>query len=181
MRERAGRKCQKKTLERYRDLGAYAIAHFGSTCIDQLQPVQIQQAMNSLHDAGGRITPEFPNGRPLSAKTVRHIGYLVHGCLQTAVLWGEIASNPMDRVELPALVKVKPHVLDRKKMEALMSAAGGTRLFPLIMLAAATGCRRGELLALTWADVNFETGIPGSYEVAGGDPGGPPDQEHEVG
>jgi integrase len=34
-----------------------------------------------------------------------------------------------------------------------------TRLYSLILLALATGARRGELLALQWADINFETGL----------------------
>ena len=88
-----------KTLERYRNLGAYAIVRFGDIRLDRLEPVVIQQAINALHDAGGRTTREQPRGRPLAAKTVRHIDYLVYGCLQTAVLWGKITTNPMDRVE----------------------------------------------------------------------------------
>jgi integrase len=35
----------------------------------------------------------------------------------------------------------------------------GTSLFPLFVTAAATGCRRGELLALEWQDIDFQTGI----------------------
>ncbi len=159
MSQRASRKCEKKTLERYRELGAYAIRRLGETELDKLEPLEIQKTVNALQDAGGAKSAAFPNGRPLSAKTVRHIGFLVHGCLQTAVKWGVLNTNPMDRVELPAAVKSKPHVLDRQKMQTLLSAADGTRLFALIMLAAATGCRRGELLALTWSDVHFDTGI----------------------
>ena len=159
MEQRASRKCQRKTLERYRELAAYAIVHLGSTPIDKLEPRQIQQAINAIHDAGGRVTKDYPTGRPLAPKTVRDIGFLVHNCLQTAVLWGNIAVNPMDRVELPEPVKFKPQVLDRDKLEVLLQAASGLRMFPLIMLAAATGCRRGELLALQWSDIDFETGM----------------------
>ena len=50
-------------------------------------------------------------------------------------------------------------MLDRSKLEMLFKAAERTRLFPLIVLAAATGCRRGELLALTWSDIDFSTGV----------------------
>jgi integrase len=41
----------------------------------------------------------------------------------------------------------------------LFERARSTRLFPFIVLAAATGCRRGELLALTWPDIDFTTGL----------------------
>jgi integrase len=41
----------------------------------------------------------------------------------------------------------------------LLERAQQTRLFPFIMFGLATGARRGELPALQWADVDFETGI----------------------
>ncbi len=62
------------------------------------------------------------------------------------------------RVKLPKLVKRKPPVVEKDKLKALLVRARSTRLFPFIVLAAATGCRRGELLALQWADLNDGTG-----------------------
>lgn len=44
-------------------------------------------------------------------------------------------------------------------MSQLLGAVSGTSLFPLFVTAASTGCRRGELLALEWHDVDFQTGI----------------------
>src|SRR5215472_10583389 len=34
-----------------------------------------------------------------------------------------------------------------------------TRLYPFVVLASATGCHRGELLALQWSDLEFDTGL----------------------
>src|SRR5262249_8406395 len=81
-----------------------------------------------------------------------------HGALQTAVRWSLLSANPMDRVELPKAEKTQATALDRDQMARLFECASGTRLFPLLVLAASTGCRRGELLALTWADIDFEAG-----------------------
>jgi integrase len=50
-------------------------------------------------------------------------------------------------------------VLDESKLQTLFSRARNTRLYPLLVLAAATGCRRGELLALQWADLDVDTGL----------------------
>jgi len=41
----------------------------------------------------------------------------------------------------------------------LFVRARDTRLYPFVVLAAATGCRRGELLALQWTDVDLHTGL----------------------
>jgi len=48
-------------------------------------------------------------------------------------------------------------VLDKEKLRALFDHARGTRLYPLVVLASATGCRRGELLALEWSDLDEAT------------------------
>jgi integrase len=63
------------------------------------------------------------------------------------------------RVLLPKLPKRKPTVLDEGKLRTLFDRARTTRLYPFLVLAAATGCRRGELLALQWPDLDFETGM----------------------
>jgi integrase len=63
------------------------------------------------------------------------------------------------RVLLPKLVKRRPAVLDEGKLQTLFERGRNTRLYPFMVLAAATGCRRGELLALQWTDLDLETGL----------------------
>jgi integrase len=159
--EHAGRRCAPKTLERYRDLGRYLVKHLGETRINELTTAQIQHVIHRLKDAGGQITKEFPNGRPLAAKTVRHIGGLLYTALAEADRLGVLKiPHPManKRVVLPKLPKRRPPVLDKEKLGLLFDRARGTRLYPLVVLASATGCRRGELLALEWSDLNETTG-----------------------
>jgi integrase len=62
------------------------------------------------------------------------------------------------RVKLPKLPKREPAVVDKEKLKLLFDRAQTTRLYPFIVLASATGCRRGELLALQWPDLNMTTG-----------------------
>ena len=56
-------------------------------------------------------------------------------------------------------VKANPDVLDQDELRRLFDQARTTRLYPFVVLATATGCRRGELLALQWPDLDFETGL----------------------
>src|SRR4051794_30045325 len=63
------------------------------------------------------------------------------------------------RVELPKLTKKAPRVVEKGGVGQLLERARNTRLYPLILLGLATGARRGELLALQWQDVEFETGL----------------------
>ncbi|MGA7235938.1 MAG: tyrosine-type recombinase/integrase [Bryobacteraceae bacterium] len=159
--EHASRRCAPKTVERYGQLGAYAMKYLGRIPLQELTTAQIQQTVHRLADSGGAITEEFPRGRPLSAKSVRHVGTLLHTVLSDAVRLGHLAVNPMAdaRVILPKLAKRKPPVLDTAKIALMFNRARGTRTFAFVVLASASGCRRGELLALQWADINFDAGL----------------------
>jgi len=46
-----------------------------------------------------------------------------------------------------------------------LTAARGHWLYPILVTAAATGARRGEILALTWNDLNLES-VPGIVTVS---------------
>jgi integrase len=152
MQQHASRRCSAKTLEAYGQHAAYAVREFGTVPVDQLTPELLEVALNKLQDSGGK------KGRPLSTKTIRHISFVVSGALSKAVRWKLISRNPMDDVDRPKLVKAKPRVLDNSGLKQLLDRAQGTRLYPLLVLAAATGCRRGELLALEWTDLDLKTG-----------------------
>jgi len=159
--EHAGRRCAPKTLERYKELAEYLVRQLGETRLNDLTTAQIQRAIHRLEDSGGRVTKDYPDGRPLAPKTVRHIGTLLYTCLAEADRLGVLKIlHPManKRVRLPRLVKRDPAVLDKEKLRALFDRARGTRLYPVVVLAAATGCRRGELLALQWTDLDESTG-----------------------
>ena len=169
MREHAGRKCAAKTIERYGELGAYAIRQpvdiagvvqpLGDLRLDQLGPMQMELMVNGLRDHGGQKTKQYPNGRPLSAKSVRHIASVVHGCFEKAFKWQLIDRNPMARVELPVVIRRTPRIVEKDSARKLLTRARGLRLYPFIMLCLASGARRGELLALLWTDIDFETGL----------------------
>ena len=169
MQEHANRKCVPKTVERYRELGAYAIRQtvdvageprlFGDVVIDKFGPMQMELLINALHDHGGQKTTDHPEGRPLSPKSVRHVASVVHSTFEKALRWQLITRNPMARIELPKITKKPPVVVEKDGAKKLLERARGTRLYPFIMLGLASGARRGELLALQWSDVDFETGI----------------------
>jgi integrase len=44
----------------------------------------------------------------------------------------------------------------------VMKSAKGTRLEPFVVLALATGARKGELLGLRWSDIDLGGGTVGS-------------------
>jgi integrase len=143
--------CEATTTEGYMAKGAYAKMCFGAVPLGELTPLQIESALNRLRKSGGK------NGRPLAPKTVREIAAVVNACCNTAIRWGILDLNPMRRVTLPRMPAKEAKVLDSAQLEAVYST-DCEWLRPLLRLDASTGCRRGELLALTWADVDLGTG-----------------------
>ncbi len=140
LKEHASRRCAPKTLERYADLGAYLIRELGKVRLNEMTTAEIQAAIHRLQDHGGRRTETEPRGRPLAPKTVRHMGTLLYTVLSDADRLGVLKiPNPMAnrRVLLPKLTKRRPAVLDATKLQALFESAQNTRLYPLVVLAAA--------------------------------------------
>jgi integrase len=153
-REHAERQCSPKTVERYRQLADYMIPHIGGVKLQDLSALTLERIFNRLKDAGGR-NRTTKKARPLSAKTVHHIAGVVNVALSTALRWKLIKSNPMDAVVLPKVTKTEARALDPSQLTCYLDAARACGLYDFLMIDAATGCRRGELLALTWADVSF--------------------------
>ena len=151
----APRRCTPKTLERYRQLVAYALPHIGPVKLQDLSALMIEPALFKLLESGGhnRKTKE---ARPLSAKTVRHIASVLDVILKAAVKKKLRESNPMAGVELPKVEPTEAAVLDADQLSWYLDVSRSFGLYEMLLFAAATGCRRGEVLALTWADIDLD-------------------------
>jgi integrase len=66
--------------------------------------------------------------------------------------------SPVDfqKITLPKLEKHKATIVEKPHFAELLEAADTTRLFPFLVLADASGCRRGEMLALQWPDIDAD-------------------------
>lgn len=102
---------------------------------------------------------EIEDGRTLTGNTVMHYHRLISSVLHTAVKWQLIVSNPCDRVDPPKVVKSTAQYLDNSQaihlLQLLQDAPVHYRCAIEVLLF--TGMRRGELLGLQWADIDFDT------------------------
>jgi integrase len=64
----------------------------------------------------------------------------------------------LERKERPRVERREMRVLERDEIQKLLAAAPD-RYRPLLATAVFTGLRVGELLGLTWADVDFDAGF----------------------
>ena len=97
---------------------------------------------------------------PLSPSTVRRIHATLHRALRDAVRSHLIPINPSANIELPALDGAKRRLMawDSAQLRTFLTSVKDDRLSALWLLYGTTGARRGELLGLTWEDLDLEAG-----------------------
>jgi integrase len=98
-------------------------------------------------------------GGPLSARTVLHYHRLLHEALRHAVRWELLSRNPADAVEPPRPKVAVVHALNETECAKLRWVVADTYFALPVFLALYTGMRRGEILALRWAEVDLERGV----------------------
>ncbi len=85
---------------------------------------------------------------------------MIKRVFQMAMDAGQIDRNPAQGMTV-RVPEPEKKVLTNKEVEIFLSAAKDTkhRFYPVWILALFTGCRSGELLALKWVDIDFESKI----------------------
>ncbi|RUW21998.1 MULTISPECIES: site-specific integrase [unclassified Mesorhizobium] len=146
-------KASAKTLERYREIVDQHIKpRLGATALQKLDGTKIDTFYGTLRTAGRR---DGKGG--LSPQTVLHIHRLLSQILASAVKARKLRSSPMEAVQTtPKVRKEEIQVLDDKELAGLLKHLKGRSIYMPVMMAAATGMRRGEVLALRWKDIDLD-------------------------
>jgi integrase len=74
-----------------------------------------------------------------------------------AVEWEYLTTNPALGVKRPRVERTEMHVFGPAEIRKLLEKAEGATARAMILTAVATGMRRGELLALRWGDVDWNS------------------------
>jgi integrase len=118
----------------------------GPVLLAKLTPKHVVDAYAKIRDAS-------------SEKTCVH----AHRVLRAAMNYGRktlrvIKENVVECVPAPKTERKELPPLSEEQVRGIIEAARGTRLEVPILVAALTGLRRGELLALRWKSLDFERG-----------------------
>lgn len=130
------------TYERY--LRIHVVPRIGRVPLVKLTPDELQRLYADLLDDG------------LNPMSVRHVHAILHRVLGQAVRWEAALRNVADLVDPPRAARSEMAVLSVAEVRQLLATAAVDRLEALYVLAATTGMRRGELLALRWKDVHLD-------------------------
>jgi integrase len=123
--------------------------HFQGTDLERIKPEHVVAYIEAKSRAG------------LSVKTITNHLNFAHGVFKHAVKRGWARSNPVAATDRPRATPVDPDIrfLTPEELEALLRAVPRDALGPtdyaLYMLAAMTGLRQGELVALRWREIDW--------------------------
>jgi len=123
----------------------------GNVPLRKLNVSQIQQFYAQM--AGQRLDKQ---DKPVSPATIHGCHRVLRAALERAVVAGLIPDNPASRAVPPEVPDYTPVILTDDAIERFLSAARRFRTYAMYELALFGGLRIGEILALTWADLDWE-------------------------
>lgn len=123
----------------------HLIAFFGSnTPLEELSPFWIEKYKRErLQD--------------VSTRTVNIELACLRNLFNKAIAWGYAASNPVKEVRFFPESPGRLRYLSEEEIDSLLAACPD-HFRPVVVVALNTGMRRGEILGLKWADVDFRQG-----------------------
>jgi integrase len=121
----------------------HLMPEFGQINLDEVTTYRIQVYVADKMAAG------------LAPRSIKNHVIVLKRVLGTAVDYGLLLENPVDRVALPRVERSEMRFLAPAQLRDLIEATSPSwRL--LIALPALCGLRKGELLALTWDDIDTD-------------------------
>lgn len=116
----------------------------GDHRLSDLRPPLIASVLQRMLEAG------------LADQTVVNVHAVMGGALTTALEWQLIRVNPVRAVKRPKVERFQIQTPTAEQATALLAASVGSQWEIPILLSLGTGARRGEVLALRWADLDLD-------------------------
>ena len=140
-----------RTLDSYKSVIEHHLKpSFGKIKLSELTPVNIQSAYNRMKNV--------KTGEPLTAKALKNCHGVLHMALQVAVDNELIRRNPADKAKLPKVRQTEIKPLNDEDVRNFLTAIVGTEYERVYMVTLFTGLREGEVLGLTWDEIDYKKG-----------------------
>lgn len=142
------------SIEFYKNISVRPLDHFGNMYLTKITSLDIEKFLSELR------TVKQANGKPLSAKTIRHVYSFLSMSFGFAERHDLIPRNPMKKLSPPKVQRNKVDFLDKSAAKEFLSAlkTAPIRWRVLMETLICVGLRRGEASGLMWSDLDFDGG-----------------------
>jgi len=151
MKEYAEKNLKKATISMYRGtIKRYIKDSIGVNQLSKVKVLHVQQWLNYLQDE-----------KKISQKTIRNSFFLLNNIFHYAMKWSYVKSNPCELATLQARNRKEADYYTNDEVIALLeklSTLPKDKLYLRIgiTLTLFTGMRKGELMGLSWDDIDFD-------------------------
>ncbi len=148
---------KQRTFEQYSKVAQiHILPYLGDIELTDLTPFVLQKFITDLMTNGNKRT-----GKGLSPNFVKTILSVIQNSLKTAHLVGYLPEYSANKIKRPKIVEKQVECFSIQEQKKIEEAALSVKKdkYRGIILCLYTGLRIGELLALTWNDVDFEKSI----------------------
>ena len=153
------RQLAESTFDSYeRNVRNHVVPRMGGIQLQALDGPALNRFYSDLLQAGRKRGNQSPGLKP---RTVRYIATIVHKALDDAVKWRRVQLNAADQATPPSAKSAKAPEMTTwigPQLMAFLERTAGDRYGCAWAFLATTGCRRGEVLGLRWADVDLDAG-----------------------
>lgn len=160
---------------------AYWAVQFGRLRLAEVNADKIRSALVALRSTKGKIG----NGRgktagltksidkTLSNTTINRYRTVLSAIFAYAFRQGYVLSNPVTKTSAMPMTRGRVRYLSDNERDRLLDACRNSewdRLYLLVLMAMSTGMRKGEMLQLNWADIDFENNLAFLDDTKNGEP-----------
>ncbi|HEV2344338.1 MAG TPA: tyrosine-type recombinase/integrase [Actinocrinis sp.] len=153
-----GLRLKPSTMSSYRkNVRLHIAPYLGSIPLSAITGPKLTALYRTLETSGRKDST--PGG--LKARTVLYVHTIAHKALKDAVNADMLMINPADKAKPPTAAEARAPEMKTWSADEVRSFLGWSKTsgdpdWVAWTLAAVTGCRRGELLAIRWKDVDLD-------------------------